>query len=134
MQSALLTLNEAAAYLAISRATLYRLRDAGRFPAPVGIPGTATQRSGEVRREPENAARMNTDTTTEGSTMTPTNMLRIYAPRPKSPDTAEAVALRHERAGLLAGLAKLGSDVLGAKAGEIATDLLKQAKAVKRSA
>lgn len=44
MQSALLTLNEAAAYLAISRATLYRLRDAGRFPAPVGIPGTAAQR------------------------------------------------------------------------------------------
>lgn len=60
--------------------------------------------------------------------------LRIYAPRPKSPDTAEAVALRQERAGLLAGLAKLGSDVLGAKAGEIAMDLLKQAKAVKRSA
>ncbi|MFO0806706.1 MAG: hypothetical protein U0791_26675 [Gemmataceae bacterium] len=60
--------------------------------------------------------------------------LRIYAPRPKSPDTAESVALRHERAGLLAGLAKLGSDVLGAKAGDLAMDLLKQAKAVKRSA
>ncbi|MFO0806243.1 MAG: helix-turn-helix domain-containing protein [Gemmataceae bacterium] len=41
---ALLTLAEAAAFLAISRATLYRLRDAGRFPMPVGIPGTAAQR------------------------------------------------------------------------------------------
>lgn len=39
MQSALLTLNEAAAYLAISRATLYRLRDMGKLPKPVGLPG-----------------------------------------------------------------------------------------------
>jgi len=64
--------------------------------------------------------------------MATTNRIRLYDP--EQAETAEAVALRHERAGLLAGLAKLGSDVLGAKAGETAMDLLKQAKAVKRSA
>ncbi len=58
--------------------------------------------------------------------------LRIYDPAATRAEQADANT--RELAGLLAGLAKLGSDVLGAKAGEIATDLLKQAKAVKRSA
>ena len=37
--SALLTLAEAAAFLAISRATLYRLLDMGKLPKPVAPTG-----------------------------------------------------------------------------------------------
>ncbi len=57
--------------------------------------------------------------------------LRIYDP---AATRSERSADARELAGLLAGLARLGSDVLGEKATEAVADLLRQAGELKRSA
>lgn len=38
------TAARAAKYVGIGERTLYRLRDMGRFPAPVSVPGTSAKR------------------------------------------------------------------------------------------
>lgn len=58
--------------------------------------------------------------------------LRIYDPATTRAEQTAADA--RELAGLLAGLAKLGSDVLGEKATDAAAELLRQAGELKRSA
>jgi len=58
--------------------------------------------------------------------------LRIYDPNADRETPDRQIAREH--AGLLAGLARLGSDVLGEKATEAVADLLRQAGELKRSA
>lgn len=60
--------------------------------------------------------------------------LRIYDPAATRAEQTAANADTRKLAGLLAGLARLGSDVLGEKATEAVADLLRQAGELKRSA